>query len=107
VVFEEFSSNSEEESQKMFSRQVKPIGELKARATEIIRELSKQRVPVVITINGEARAVLQDVASYEETQESLALLKILALSNKNVAAGRVRSAKVAFGRLRRRTKAPK
>jgi prevent-host-death family protein len=91
----------------MLSRQVKPISELKARAAEVIRELSKQRAPVVITVNGEARAVLQDVASYEETQESLALLKILALSNKSVAAGKVRSAKVAFGRLRRRPKVPK
>lgn len=44
---------------------------------------------MVITQNGEAKAVLQDVASFEETQESLALLKILALGNQDMAAGKV------------------
>jgi PHD/YefM family antitoxin component YafN of YafNO toxin-antitoxin module len=46
--------------------------------------------PLVITQNGEAKAVLQDIASYEETRETLALLKILALSNQYVAAGKVK-----------------
>jgi prevent-host-death family protein len=87
-----------------FSRQIKPISKLKAHATEVIRGLSDQKAPVVITVNGEARAVLQDVVSYEETQESLALLKILALSNKSVAAGKVQPAQVVFARLRRRLK---
>jgi prevent-host-death family protein len=87
------------------SKQVRPISKLKANAPEVIRDLAMRKTPVVITVNGEAKAVLQDVASYEETQDTLALLKILALSNKSVAAGKVRSADAAFGRLRRRLKA--
>jgi PHD/YefM family antitoxin component YafN of YafNO toxin-antitoxin module len=39
---------------------------------------------MVITQNGEAKAVLQDVASFEETQETLSLLKVLALGNQAV-----------------------
>lgn len=68
-----------------YSSQVKPISYLKANAAEILRHLAEQREPMVITQNGEARAVLQDVASFEETQETLALLKILALGNQDVA----------------------
>lgn len=60
-----------------YSTQVKPISYLKANAAEVLSQLAEKREPVVITQNGEAKAVLQDVATYEETQETLALLKIL------------------------------
>ena len=83
-----------------YSTQIKPISYLKANAAEIMCELSEQRRPLVITQNGEAKAVIQDVVSYEETQETLALLKILALGNRQIEGGRVIRAKVAFKRLR-------
>ncbi|MBN8766476.1 MAG: antitoxin, Phd family protein [Thiobacillus sp. SCN 64-317] len=70
-----------------YSTQVKPISYLKANAAEVLDRLTTQREPMVITQNGEAKAVLQDVASYEETQETLALLKILALGNQDIEAG--------------------
>ena len=59
--------------------QIKPISYLKANAAEVLQHLTECREPMVITQNGEAKAVLQDVASYEATQETLALLKVLAL----------------------------
>ena len=65
------------------SESVKPISYLKAHAAEILRDVTQNNKTIVITQNGEAKAVLQDVRSYEEMQESLALLKILALSNKS------------------------
>ena len=73
-----------------YSTQIRPISYLKANAAEVLQELTDQRQPMVITQNGEAKAVIQDVASYEETQETLALLKILALGNQQVAQGRVK-----------------
>ena len=73
-----------------YSTQFKPISYLKANAAEVLKELAAQRQPMVITQNGEAKAVIQDVASYEETQETLALLKILALGNSQVAQGKVK-----------------
>lgn len=73
-----------------YSSRVKPISYLKANAAEVLTHLAEQREPLVITQNGEAKAVLQDVASFEETQETLALLKILALGNQDLAAGRVK-----------------
>jgi prevent-host-death family protein len=72
-----------------YSSQIKPISYLKAHAAEVLRTLVEEREPLVITQHGEARAVIQDIASYEETQETLALLKILALGNREIEEGRV------------------
>lgn len=83
-----------------YSSQVKPISYLKANAAEVLTHLAEQREPLVITQNGEAKAVLQDVASFEETQETLAMLKILALGNQDVAAGKVKRATEVIARLR-------
>lgn len=83
-----------------YSAQVKPISYLKAHAAEVLAHLSGQREPMVITQNGEAKAVLQDVASFEETQETLALLKILALGTQDVEAGRVKPVSDVVARLR-------
>lgn len=85
-----------------YSSQVKPISYLKANAAEVLLQLAKQREPLVITQNGEARAVLQDVASYEETQETLALLKVLALGNQEIEAGKVKPVADVVARLRAR-----
>jgi prevent-host-death family protein len=85
-----------------YSSQVKPISYLKANAAEVLAQLAEQRLPMVITQNGEAKAVLQDVVSYQETQETLALLKILALGNQDVVAGKVKPVEDVVGRLRAR-----
>ena len=83
-----------------YSTQVKPISYLKANAAEVLTNLAEQREPLVITQNGEAKAVLQDVASYEKTQETLALLKILALGNEEIAAGKLKSARAVVADLK-------
>jgi len=83
-----------------FSSQVKPISYLKANAAQVLLHLAEQRQPMIITQNGEAKAVLQDVASYEETQETLALLKILALGNQDIEAGKTRPLAEVAKRLR-------
>lgn len=84
-----------------YSAQVKPITHLKAHAAEVLLQLSERREPLVITQNGEAKAVLQDVASYEETQETLALLKLLAIGNREVEEGRTGPLAEVSKRLRR------
>ena len=61
---------------------IKPISYLKANAAEVLRDLAAVREPMIITQNGEAKAVIQDIHSYEETQETLALLKIIALGER-------------------------
>ena len=85
-----------------YSTQVKPISYLKAHAAEVLERLTEEREPMVITQNGEAKAVLQDLASYQETQETMALLKLLALGRHDVAAGRVKPLSDVVKRLRGR-----
>jgi prevent-host-death family protein len=73
----------------MRSANIKPISYFKANAAEVLLQLAEQREPYLITQNGEAKAVLQDIVSYENTQETLALLKLLALGNQEIEAGKI------------------
>lgn len=84
------------------SSRIRPISYLKAHAVEIVRTLAAQGEPLVITQNGEAKAVMQDIGSYEPTQETMALLKILALGGRQVEAGQVQPAADVIARLRER-----
>jgi prevent-host-death family protein len=71
-----------------FSTQIKPISYVKAHAAELLDRITEEREPIIITQNGEARAVLVDVASYEQMMdETQALLKILAHADKQIEAG--------------------
>jgi len=60
------------------SQSIKPISYFKAHAAEVIRELNKQHGTMIITQNGEAKAVIQDIAEYERVQEALAMLRMVA-----------------------------
>jgi prevent-host-death family protein len=82
------------------STQIKPISYLKAHTAEVIRELDEQREPLIITQNGEAKAVMQDVHSYEQTQETLALLRILALGTRQIEADDVQPAAAVIKQIR-------
>ena len=83
-----------------FSTQIKPISFIKAHAAEVLDQLGHDREPIVITQNGEARAVLVDVRTYEQSQETLALLQILAHGKKQIEAGQTLPLSEAIGRLR-------
>ena len=85
--------------------QIKPISYLKAHAAEIVRNLNEHREPLVITQNGEAKVVIQDIESYEQTQETMALLKILALGTRQIEEGKVRPAEDVIKRLHERREA--
>ena len=82
------------------STQVKSISYLKANASEMLQPLAELREPVLITQNGDARAVLRDVASDEVMQETLALLKLLALADHEVGDGQVQPIAEAIADLR-------
>jgi prevent-host-death family protein len=84
------------------SDRIRPISYLKAHAAEVLRDLEAQGEPLVVTQNGEAKAVLQDIRSYERTQETLALLKLLALGERQVEAGRVQPAERVLRQLRQK-----
>jgi len=79
-----------------YSDSVKPISYLKVHTSEIIRNVAEGHASYVITQHGEAKAVVQGVEEYENTQETLALLKILALGEQELAAGKTYSADDVF-----------
>jgi len=70
-----------------FSEDIKPISYLKTHASEVVRDVSNNQKTLIITHNGEAKVILQDIKLYEKTQESIAILKILALSGKEMKFG--------------------
>lgn len=79
-----------------YSTRIKPISYFKANAAEILADLNDGAEPMILTQNGEAKAVVQDIRSYEQTQETLAMLKVLALGMQDIEAGRVRPARDVF-----------
>ncbi|CBW75045.1 type II toxin-antitoxin system Phd/YefM family antitoxin [Mycetohabitans rhizoxinica] len=82
-----------------FSTQIKPISYLKSHAADIIKNISESREPMLITQNGEAKLVVMDVRSYEQQEDTLALLKILAMGNQEISQGRFRDADDVFADL--------
>jgi prevent-host-death family protein len=81
------------------STQIKPISYLKSHTAQIVKELTESREPMVITQNGEATLVVIDIKSYEERENTLALLKLLALGNREIEQGKFRDAEDVFASL--------
>ena len=69
---------------------IKSITYVKSHMPELIEQLTADRTPLVVTQNGDATAVIQDIRSFEETQETMALLRILAIGADHIKAGRTR-----------------
>ncbi|MES2187437.1 MAG: type II toxin-antitoxin system Phd/YefM family antitoxin [Pseudomonadota bacterium] len=82
-----------------YSTQVKPISYLKSHAAEIAATLTETREPLLITQNGEARLVVMDVRSYEEQEQAIALLQLLAQGRREIEEGRLVPAAEVFARI--------
>ena len=81
------------------SESIKPISFLKSHTADVVREVNENRETIIITQNGEARAIVQDIATYEQTQETLALLKLLAQGKRSVEESRSRPFRKAINEL--------
>ncbi len=86
-----------------YSTQIKPISYLKANAAEVLHDLAAGGDAMIITQNGEAKAVIQDIHAYEQTQETLAFLKLMALGQQDIGAGRFKPLSEVVERLRAKT----
>ena len=82
-----------------YSTQIKPISYLKNHAAEMATTLAESGEPMLITQNGEARLVVMDVQAWEAQEQTMALLKILALGHRQIAQGQYRSAEDVFAGL--------
>jgi prevent-host-death family protein len=84
-----------------FSTQIKPISYVKAHAAELLDRVNEEREPIIITQNGEGRAVLLDIHSNEEAQETIALRKILAIGEREIAEGKTYPLKGVINEIRK------
>jgi len=78
------------------SRDIKPVTYLKARASDLLKQINETHRPVVITQNGEPRAVLQDPESYENMRNAIGLLKLISLGEEDIKDGKSKSQEEVF-----------
>ena len=78
------------------SKDIKPITYLKSKAPELLKQINETRRPVVITQNGEPKAVLQDPESYENMRNAIGLLKLISQGEQDVREGKLRSQEDVF-----------
>lgn len=81
------------------SSQIKPISYLKSHTAEIVKTITESREPLIITQNGEAKLVVMDVKSFEEQEDTMALLKLLAMGNQEIEEGKFREVEDVFSDL--------
>ena len=85
-----------------YSEAIKPISYLKAHASEVVRDVAENQKTMLITHNGEAKVILQDVKVYEQTQEAISMLKILAISGKSLKKGKYKTLDKTFKDVRKK-----
>jgi prevent-host-death family protein len=73
------------------SRDIKPVTYLKAKAADLLKQINETHRPVIITQNGEPRAVLQDPKSYENMRNAIGILKLISQGERDIRSGRVKS----------------
>ena len=86
----------------MRASSIKPITYMKTHSAQLVARVNQSRAPVVITQNGEARAVVVDIKSYERTQDALILLKLISQSKDDFRRGRWKSHRAVEASLRRK-----
>jgi len=81
------------------SRDIKPVTYLKSRASDLLKQINETHQPVVITQNGEPRAVLQDPESYENMRNAIGLLKLISLGEEDLKGGKSKSQEEVFANI--------
>jgi len=81
------------------SADIKPVTYLKSRAKDLLKQVNETRRPVIITQNGEPKAVLQDPESYENMRNTIGILKLLSLGEEDIRAGNAKPQNEVFSDL--------
>jgi prevent-host-death family protein len=81
-------------------KDIKPISYIKTNAAEMMRYINECKNPIIITQNGEAKAVLVDIETYQKTQDAFALLNIIKLGENDIKNGKVKPVDEIFSNLR-------
>ncbi len=75
---------------------IKPITYLKSRAADVLKYINETHRPMIITQNGEAKAVIQDPKSYEDMKNALAIMKLLSFAEEDIRRGNLHSEEEVF-----------
>ena len=86
----------------LLSQDIKPISYLKTKTASVINDVNENQRPVIITQNGEAKAVVQDIKSYEDLINSLNLLKLIVQSENDIENNRTIEQEVMFESLEKK-----
>lgn len=86
------------------SNDIKPISYLKSRAADMLKQVNETHRPIIITQNGEPRAVLQDPESYENMRNAIGLLKLISQGEEDIRKGKSRLQEEVFADLEKMTK---
>jgi prevent-host-death family protein len=86
------------------SEDIRPVTYLKSRTADLLDQVNETKRPVIITQNGEARGVLQDTESYENTKAAIALLKLMVQGEEDIRKGSLSGQEEVFNRIEQRLK---
>ena len=78
------------------TKDIRPVTYLKSRAAELLNQINETQRPVIITQNGEPRAVLQDPISYENMRNAIGILKLISQGEADIRDGKVKSQEDVF-----------
>jgi len=81
------------------SEDIKPITYLKSRAADLLKQINETHRPVVITQNGEPKAILQDPESYENMRNAIGILKLISKGEEDIKNGKSKSQKEVFANI--------
>lgn len=78
------------------STDIKPITYLKARTADLLKQINETHRPVIITQNGEPKAVLQDPKSYENMRNAIGILKLISQGEEDIKNGKMKTQEEVF-----------
>jgi len=78
------------------SQDIRPVTYLKSRAADLLKQVNETHRPVVITQNGEPKAILQDPKSYENMRNAIGILKLISQGEDEIRSGNSRSQQEVF-----------
>jgi len=84
------------------STDIKPVSYLKSKAADMLKQVNDTHRPIIITQNGEPKAVLQDPESYENMRNTIGLLKLISLGEEEIRDGKSKKQSEVFSDLEKR-----
>ncbi len=85
-------------------KDIKSVTYLKSKAANILEQINTTHRPVIITQNGEPRAILQDPQSYENMRNAVGLLKLISQGESDMRSGKTKTQKEVFDNIERKLK---